>query len=71
MIAANAGHVEAFNALLKRGAALDETDEDGKTIVHLAAESNHVAILRVQLITYVDAYIHTYNTYSHALHTYM
>ena len=47
MIAAIAGHTEAFNTLLKRGAAIDETDEDGKTIVHLVAERNHISILRV------------------------
>ncbi len=50
MIAATAGHVEAFNALLGKGAAIDETDENGKTILHLAAEQNHVSIIRVKLI---------------------
>jgi ankyrin repeat protein len=47
MLAAVAGHMEAFNVLLDRGSAIDETDEDGKTVVHLAAEKNHVGILMV------------------------
>ena len=47
MIAASEGHVEAFNILLQKDSAIDETDEDGKTVVHLAAEENHVEILKV------------------------
>lgn len=50
MLAAAAGHLEAFNVLLDRGSAIDETDEDGKTVVHLAAEKNHVEILMVMPI---------------------
>ena len=47
MLAAVDGHMDAFNVLLEKGSAIDETDEDGKTVVHLAAEENHVEILRV------------------------
>lgn len=47
MVAASEGHQEAFIALVKRGAAIDDADEDGKTIVHLAAERNHCEVLRV------------------------
>lgn len=58
MIAAGAGHADAFNVLLKRGAAIDDTDENGKTVVHIAAEANHVAILRV---SYCSIHIHWCN----------
>ena len=49
MSAVKAGHVEAFKVLLHRDSAIDETDEDGKTIVHLAAEGDHVNILKVSV----------------------
>ena len=49
MLAVLEGHVEAFTALLSRNSAIDETDEDGKTVVHLAAERNHLNVLKVRL----------------------
>ena len=47
MIAASEGHQEAFNVLLRRGADIDDQNEDGKTIVHLVAEENHCSVLKV------------------------
>ena len=47
MLAVLDGHVEAFRVLLSRDSAIDETDKDRKTIVHLAAERNHLEILEV------------------------
>ena len=50
MIAASEGHLDAFHALVQRGAAIDDADEDGKTILHLAAQKNHCEVLRVCII---------------------
>ena len=50
MTAAANGQVSAFNLLRERGAKLDRLDRDGKTIVFLAAEANHVPILKVHKI---------------------
>lgn len=47
MIAASEGHLDAFRVLLEKGAAIDDQDEDGKTIVHLVAERNHSEVLKV------------------------
>lgn len=47
MLAALEGHQGAFDALIKRGAAVDDADEDRKTIMHLAAEKNHYELLSV------------------------
>ena len=58
MSAVQAGHVEAFKVLLSKDSAIDETDEDGKTIVHLAAEGNHVDILKVSVCVCVHC-VHT------------
>lgn len=41
MLAAVAGHVEAFNALLNRGSAIH------KNVLHLAAMENHTDVLQV------------------------
>lgn len=80
MLAAVAGHVEAFNVLLRRGSAIDETDEDGKTVVHLAAEENRVEILMVILLLLLlcvhwlccfHAYIHTHIYLLTCIHTYI
>ena len=45
--AASEGSVEAFDKLLDLGAPLDDLDKNNKSAVFLAAEKNHVAILRV------------------------
>ena len=47
MRAASKGHLEAFNALLRRGADIDDENEDGETVVHLAARGNHAEVLKV------------------------
>lgn len=47
MVAAAAGHLDAFKILLEKGAAIDDADEDGKTIVHLVAKRNHTEVLKV------------------------
>lgn len=41
------GQQRATEVLLERGAAVDVIDRDGKTIVFIAAEENHVEILEV------------------------
>ena len=48
MVAAQAGHVEAFNFLLNKNSAIDETDDEGRTVIHLAAKENRVEVLTVQ-----------------------
>lgn len=52
MTAAANGQVGAFNALRAKGAELDRLDRDGKSIVFLAAEANHVPILKVSASSY-------------------
>ncbi len=47
MLAAEAGHMDAFHILILRGSSIDEADENGKTVLHHAAEKNHVDVLRV------------------------
>lgn len=47
MVAAAAGHIEAFNVLLEKGSAIDAVDEERQTVLHLAAKGNHVSILQV------------------------
>lgn len=41
MLAAREGHLDAFNTLLKRGSPIH------KSVLHIAAEENHVKILEV------------------------
>ena len=47
MLAAAAGHTDAFNILLARGSAIDDVDNDGQTVLHLAAKENHTKVLQV------------------------
>ena len=47
MLAANEGHVEAFTALLERGAHIYDVDVNGKTVVHIASKKDHVNLLKV------------------------
>lgn len=47
MLAASAGHVEAFTELLRKGAAIDVEGKERQTVLHLAAEENHIQILQV------------------------
>ena len=47
LTAAANGQVKAFRALLRKGASLDVLDRDGKSVVFVAAEANHVSILKV------------------------
>ena len=48
MSAVQEGHIEVFCNLLKKvDVALADTDEDGRTVVHMAAELNHNELLRV------------------------
>ena len=47
LTAAAYGQTQAFKQILDRGARTDVLDKEGKSIVFLAAEYNHVAILRV------------------------
>ena len=60
MTAAANGQVGAFNMLRERGAKLDRLDRDGKTIVFLAAEANHVPILKVCNNVEYCAHIHKF-----------
>ena len=58
--AAANGQVGAFNMLRERGAKLDRLDRDGKTIVFLAAEANHVPILKVRNNVKYRTHIHKF-----------
>lgn len=52
MSAVSAGHVVAFNTLLKRGSSIDDVDQDGKTVVHLAMVENSVGVLEVRITNF-------------------
>ena len=41
------GHVNTFETLLEKGASIDDSDKDGKTAVHLAAEEDQMDFLEV------------------------
>ncbi len=51
LTAASHGKLEAFQALLERGAFVDVVDKNGKSAVYLAAEANHINILKVRMGT--------------------
>ena len=51
MVAAAAGHTEAFNFLLEKNSAIDDVEKEGKTILHMAARENHISILKVPKLT--------------------
>ena len=48
MIAAANGNISAFLVLRDRGARLDRFDRDGKSIICLVVEADHVPILKVR-----------------------
>jgi hypothetical protein len=48
MTAAANGNISAFLALRDRGARLDRFDRDGKSIIYLVVEADHVPILKVK-----------------------
>ena len=48
MIAAANGNISAFLALRDHGARLDRFDRDGKSIICLVVEADHVPILKVR-----------------------
>ena len=50
LLAARAGHVEAFKVLLNRGSQIDDLNDRGKSVLHLAAENNHVEVLKVIIL---------------------
>ena len=47
MVAAAAGHFEAFDILLGKNSAIDDVDQERQTVLHLAARENHIFILKV------------------------
>ncbi len=47
MTAAHSGQVLALKTLRHRGAAIDVLDDNGRSCVFLAAQANHVPVLRV------------------------
>ena len=50
MLATSEGHVEAFVALVERGASIDDVDKNGATVVHMAARANHTNLLAVSTL---------------------
>jgi ankyrin repeat protein len=49
LAAVQGGHVEAARALIEHGAPTDEQDEDGKTLLVIAAETGRVELVRLLL----------------------
>ena len=48
LVAALHGQMEVFLVLLQKEASIDVMEKDGKNVIFLAAENNHVALLRVR-----------------------
>lgn len=74
MIAAKLGKIAAFQELLKMvpQESHDAVDKNGKSVIYLAAQGNHVAILEVCAL---DLLFYTYTLLSHTctesnMHTY-
>ncbi len=61
MTAAYCGQVLALKTLRHRGAAIDVVDDNGKSCVFLAAQANHVPVLRVSRV-FLCTPIHTFST---------
>ena len=53
LTAAAHGQTASFKMLRERGARLDVLDRDGKTVVFVAAEGDHVSILKVSVFVCV------------------
>ena len=51
ILAAKEGHVEAFAALLERGASIEDIDHHRNTVVHIASVEDHRDLLSVSFIT--------------------
>ena len=51
ILAAKEGHVEAFAALLERGASIEDIDHHRNTVVHIASVEDHRDLLSVSIIT--------------------
>jgi ankyrin repeat protein len=47
MISSEEGNIEVVKELLKNGADVDMLDDNGVSVVSLAAEFNHLSILKV------------------------
>jgi ankyrin repeat protein len=47
MIASEEGNIEVVKELLKNGVDVDMLDDNGVSVVSLAAEFNHLSILKV------------------------
>ena len=48
-MAAAHGQADALKKLLDRGAPVDDLDKDGKSVVFVAAEEDHIEVLQVTL----------------------
>ena len=48
LTAAFYGQMEVYLVLLQKGASIDVMEKDGKNVVFLAAENNHMALLMVR-----------------------
>lgn len=54
LVAAGRGGVELLGLLLGRGAAIDETDLNGETLLHKAAEADNLAVIDYLIASGVD-----------------
>ncbi len=59
MTAAHSGQVLALKTLRHRGAAIDVLDDNGRSCVFLAAQANHVPVLRVGSVTELQVYVYS------------
>ena len=50
MLAAKEGHVDTFTDLLERGAHIYDVDMDGRNVMHMAAQRDHMDLLKVSAL---------------------
>jgi len=48
LLTAMCGHVQACNTLIELGAPLKDQNDQGKGVIHIAAERNHFDLLQVR-----------------------
>ena len=54
MLAAQRGHIELVNLLLKNGADVDARNLNGETVMMRAAENDRVAMVKILLAHHAD-----------------
>ncbi|XP_014279007.1 ankyrin repeat domain-containing protein 29-like [Halyomorpha halys] len=49
MVASSTGHLDVVKLLISRGGMLNDTDNDGNTVLHYGAREGHIGVVRALL----------------------